>query len=63
MRRILIIGILLAVFQQVTGINVVMYYAPAIFKTAGFGNSSALMQTAILGVVNLTFVSGLYVLC
>ena len=56
MRSILIIGILLAVFQQVTGINVVMYYAPAIFKTAGFGNSSALLQTAILGIVNLTFV-------
>jgi sugar porter (SP) family MFS transporter len=57
-RRILVIGILLAVFQQVTGINVVMYYAPAIFKTAGFGNSSALLQTAILGIVNLAFVVG-----
>jgi len=55
-RRILFIGILLAIFQQVTGINVVMYYAPAIFKSAGFGNSSALFQTAIMGIVNLTFV-------
>jgi sugar porter (SP) family MFS transporter len=55
MFKILVIGILLAVFQQVTGINVVMYYAPAIFRSAGFGNDSALLQTALMGIVNLTF--------
>lgn len=55
MFKILMVGILLAVFQQVTGINVVMYYAPAIFKSAGFGNDSALLQTALMGMVNLTF--------
>jgi sugar porter (SP) family MFS transporter len=55
MRKVMIIGILLAVFQQVTGINVIMYYAPAIFKSTGLGNESALFQTMIMGLVNLTF--------
>lgn len=55
MRKIIFIGILLAVFQQVTGINVIMYYAPAIFKSTGVGNESALFQTMIMGTVNLTF--------
>jgi sugar porter (SP) family MFS transporter len=55
MRKVMFIGILLAVFQQVTGINVIMYYAPAIFKSTGLGNESALFQTMIMGLVNLTF--------
>lgn len=55
MFKLLLIGVALAVFQQVTGINVIMYYAPSIFKSAGFGSDSALFQTALMGLVNLTF--------
>lgn len=52
---IIIIGILLSVFQQFVGINVVLYYAPEIFKTMGSGTNTALLQTIIVGVINLSF--------
>ena len=37
MRMAMIIGIVLAMISQITGINAIIYYAPEIFKTAGFG--------------------------
>ena len=50
----LIVGIGLAVFQQITGINTVIYYAPSIFKEAGFAsNSAAILATVGIGVVNV----------
>lgn len=52
---VVIIGILLSVFQQFVGINVVLYYAPEIFKTMGSGTDTALLQTIIVGAVNLIF--------
>ncbi len=52
---IIIIGILLSVFQQFVGINVVLYYAGDIFRSIGAGNDSSLLQTIIVGSVNLTF--------
>jgi len=52
---IIFIGIILSVFQQFVGINVVLYYAPEIFKNMGASNDSALLQTIIVGAVNLTF--------
>jgi sugar porter (SP) family MFS transporter len=55
MSIILIIGIVLAVLQQITGINVVLYYAPELFKNIGFDTESALLQTIIVGLVNIGF--------
>ena len=52
---VIIIGILLSVFQQFVGINVVLYYAPEIFKTISSGTDSALLMTIIVGVVNFLF--------
>ena len=52
---IIVIGILLSVFQQFVGINVVLYYAPEIFKSMGSGTNTALLQTIIVGVINLSF--------
>jgi SP family arabinose:H+ symporter-like MFS transporter len=53
LRTALFIGIVLSVFSQITGINVIMYYAPEIFKATGSGSSSALMQTVWVGGINL----------
>ncbi|MBW7997285.1 MAG: sugar porter family MFS transporter [Candidatus Glassbacteria bacterium] len=55
MRVVLAIGIVLAVLSQVTGINVIMYYAPEIFKQVGSGLDTALLQTVAVGTVNLAF--------
>ena len=53
--RLVLIGIAVGMFNQFTGINVVFYYAPSLFKAAGFGNESALMQTVMVGATNLIF--------
>jgi len=52
---LIFIGIMLSVFQQFVGINVVLYYAPEIFRSMGSGTDAALLQTIIVGIVNLTF--------
>ena len=52
---VIVIGVLLSVFQQFVGINVVLYYAPEIFRSMGMGTNAALAQTIIVGVINLSF--------
>lgn len=53
--RAMIIGMFLALFSQITGINAIIYYAPEIFKSVGFGTDSALLQTVIIGLTNTVF--------
>ena len=52
---IIVIGILLSVFQQFVGINVVLYYAGNIFRNMGASTDASLLQTIIVGIVNLLF--------
>lgn len=54
-RKILIIGIVLAVFQQWCGINVIFNYAQEIFSAAGYAVSDVLMNIVVTGVTNVIF--------
>jgi SP family arabinose:H+ symporter-like MFS transporter len=51
----LIIGIVLAVLQQFSGINAIIYYGPTIFESAGILGGNALIFQVIIGVINLMF--------
>src|ERR1019366_4715861 len=55
MRRILLVGVTLAVLQQWSGINVIFNYAEEIFRAAGYGVSSILFNIVITGIVMLVF--------
>ncbi|MGM0879607.1 MAG: sugar porter family MFS transporter [Bacillota bacterium] len=55
LRIALIVGVGLAVLQQITGINAVMYYAPEIFKATGAGTNASLVQTILVGFINFLF--------
>ncbi|MGN1234118.1 MAG: D-xylose transporter XylE [Candidatus Cryptobacteroides sp.] len=50
---VIFVGIMLSVFQQAVGINAVLYFAPRIFESLGMGDP--MMQTVIMGVVNISF--------
>jgi SP family arabinose:H+ symporter-like MFS transporter len=54
-RGIVIMTMILALFQAITGINVVMYYAPTIFTSAGIGANTALSHSVIIGLVMMAF--------
>ena len=55
MRKILLVGVTLAVLQQWSGINVIFNYAEEIFREAGYGVSSIMFNIVITGAVNLLF--------
>jgi len=55
MRLVLTIGIVVAVLQQITGINSVFFYAPMIFKQSGIGQDASFTQAIYVGLINLAF--------
>lgn len=54
-RTPVMLAVLFAIFNQVSGINAIIYYAPRIFNMTGLGAGSSLLSTAGLGAVNFTF--------
>jgi SP family arabinose:H+ symporter-like MFS transporter len=55
MRLVLIIGVTVAILQQITGINSVFFYAPMIFEQSGIGTDASYMQAVLVGLTNLAF--------
>ena len=53
--RLIILAFLIAFFNQVSGINAIIYYAPRVFEMAGLGRDSAFLSSAGIGLVNLLF--------
>ncbi len=55
MRLVLTVGIVIAVLQQITGINSVFFYAPMIFEQSGIGEDASFTQAIYVGLINLVF--------
>ncbi|HRS17918.1 MAG TPA: sugar porter family MFS transporter, partial [Bacteroidales bacterium] len=54
-KTVIFIGILLSVFQQFVGINVALYYAPRIFESMGAAKDASMLQTVVMGLINVIF--------
>jgi len=55
MRRPILLAVLIAFFNQLSGINAVLYFAPRIFSLTGLGAKAALLQSVGIGITNLVF--------
>lgn len=55
LRLVLLIGIVVAITQQITGINAVFFYAPIIFEQTGIGTDASFSQAILVGLTNLVF--------
>jgi MFS transporter, SP family, arabinose:H+ symporter len=55
MKLVLTIGIVVAILQQITGINSVFFYAPMIFEQSGIGTDASFIQAILVGLTNLVF--------
>ena len=54
-RLALVVGIVIGIFQQITGINAIFFYAPTIFEQSGVGTNAAFAQAIWVGVINVIF--------
>ncbi|MGJ8692335.1 MAG: sugar porter family MFS transporter [Thalassotalea sp.] len=55
MRFVLVVGLIVAVSQQITGVNAVYFYAPSIFEQSGIGQDAAFSQAIWVGIINIVF--------
>ncbi len=55
LKLVLVVGLVVAITQQITGINSVFYYAPMIFGQTGIGTDAAFSQAIMVGIINLIF--------
>jgi sugar porter (SP) family MFS transporter len=55
MRLALVVGLVVAVAQQITGINAIFFYAPTIFEQSGIGTNAAFSQAVMVGLTNVIF--------
>ncbi|PXX98060.1 MFS transporter [Marinifilum breve] len=55
LKLVLIIGVVIAITQQITGINSVFFYAPMIFEQTGIGTDASFSQAILVGLTNLVF--------
>ena len=55
LRRALLVGVMLSVFGQLSGVNIVVYYGPKILAAAGYQDDAALLSQVLFGLINLVF--------
>ena len=55
LRFVLLVGLVVGILQQVTGINAVFFYATSIFEQTGIGTNAAFAQSVIVGIINVVF--------
>jgi len=55
LKLVLLVGVVIGILQQITGINAVFFYAPMIFEQSGIGTDASFVQAILVGLTNLVF--------